>query len=61
MENEHIERPWKHEEETKTIRSIISLLWGYSKWIGKTSQERELINAIRLTIKYLEQTKGKVT
>lgn len=37
------------------IKDAIGAIQGYAKWTGKTSEERELINAIRLTIKRLNE------
>jgi hypothetical protein len=41
------------------MKEAIKLLKAYSKWIGKTSNERELINVINLVIEMLEKAELK--
>jgi hypothetical protein len=42
------------------MEEALKLLRAYSKWIGKTSNERELINVIKMIIEMLEKPKRKI-
>lgn len=39
----------------KTLKAAENLLRAYSTWIGKTSNERELINAIKLALELMRK------
>jgi hypothetical protein len=42
----------------QALKDILASSMGYSSWIGKTPAERELINAISMTVKKVEEALG---